>query len=77
MEQQRVEKSLFLLTAQILLLASLYFAGGKAGLNAPYVGSNITLFWPPSGIALAAVAMGIALLAGYIPGSACHKPVYR
>ena len=57
MEQQRVEKSLFLLTAQILLLASLYFAGGKAGLNAPYVGSNITLFWPPSGIALAALLL--------------------
>ena len=57
MEQQRVEKSLFLLAAQILLLASLYFAGGKAGLNVPYVGSSITLFWPPSGIALAALLL--------------------
>ena len=57
MEQQRVEKSLFLLATQILLLASLYFAGGKAGLNAPYVGSSITLFWPPSGIALAALLL--------------------
>ena len=57
MEQQRVEKSLFLLATQILLLASLYFAGGKAGLTAPYVGSSITLFWPPSGIALAALLL--------------------
>lgn len=57
MEQQRVEKSLFLLATQILLLASLYFAGGKAGLNAPYLGSSITLFWPPSGIALAALLL--------------------
>ncbi|MDV6342824.1 EAL domain-containing protein [Nitrosomonas sp. Is24] len=57
MEQQRVEKSLFLLATQILLLASVYFAGGKAGLNAPYLGSSITLFWPPSGIALAALLL--------------------
>lgn len=57
MEQQHVKKSLFLLATQILLLASVYFAAGKAGLNATYVGSSITLFWPPSGIALAALLL--------------------
>lgn len=41
--------------AQIFLLAVAYFIGGKVGLNIPYIGSSITLFWPSSGIALAAL----------------------
>jgi diguanylate cyclase (GGDEF)-like protein/PAS domain S-box-containing protein len=40
---------------RIALLALAYFLGGKLGLSMPYVGSNITLFWPPTGIALAAI----------------------
>ncbi|HET7061039.1 MAG TPA: EAL domain-containing protein, partial [Nitrosospira sp.] len=41
----------------IVLLAVGYFAGGKLGLALPYlngeISANITLFWPPTGIALA------------------------
>jgi integral membrane sensor domain MASE1 len=36
-------------------VALLYFLGGKLGLHFPYVGSSVTLIWPSSGIAFAAV----------------------
>ncbi|PSJ17757.1 bifunctional diguanylate cyclase/phosphodiesterase [Nitrosomonas supralitoralis] len=39
----------------IVVLAAAYFITGKLGLMFPYMGSNITLFWPPTGIALAAL----------------------
>lgn len=32
-----------------------YYGGGLAGLSIPFVGSHITLIWPPTGIALAAL----------------------
>lgn len=35
------------------LLGVTYYFAGKLGLSMPYLGSNITLFWPPTGIALA------------------------
>lgn len=35
------------------LLGITYYFAGKLGLSMPYLGSNITLFWPPTGIALA------------------------
>lgn len=38
---------------RIFVLGLAYFVGGKLGLSMPYIGSNITLFWPSSGIALA------------------------
>ena len=38
-----------------LIVAAGYFAGGYLGLLIPYVGSQITLIWPPTGIALAAL----------------------
>ncbi len=53
--KQYAKESAVLLVARILLLATAYFAGGKLGLSMPYVDSSITLFWPPSGIALAAL----------------------
>ncbi len=40
---------------RIIALTTAYFIAGKLGLSMPYVNSNITLFWPPTGIALAAV----------------------
>ncbi|MCW5599400.1 MAG: MASE1 domain-containing protein, partial [Nitrosomonas sp.] len=43
------------LALRIFALASVYFLAGSFGLSMPYVGSNITLLWPPSGIALVAV----------------------
>ena len=54
---QYIKESLLPLVMRILLLASAYFAGGNAGLSVPYVGSSITLFWPPSGIALASTTL--------------------
>lgn len=53
--KQRLEKLPTALITRILLLAAAYFVGGKLGLSIPYVSSSITLFWPPSGIALAAL----------------------
>ena len=40
-----------------LIVAAGYFAGGYLGLLIPYVGSQITLIWPPTGIALAALLL--------------------
>lgn len=40
---------------KLLLVALAYFVSGKLGLSIPYVGSNITLFWLPTGIAVAAL----------------------
>ncbi|ANQ85875.1 diguanylate cyclase [Azoarcus olearius] len=40
---------------RFVLVALAYFAGGRIGLSVPYVGSHITLIWPPTGIALAAL----------------------
>ncbi|SFI18283.1 MASE1 protein [Nitrosomonas sp. Nm34] len=39
---------------RIIALTTAYFIAGKLGLSMPFIGSNITLFWPPTGIALAA-----------------------
>lgn len=59
-----------LFITRILLLAAAYFAGGELGLSIPYVGSNITLFWPPSGIALAALLVwGPAYWPGILLGA--------
>jgi PAS domain S-box-containing protein len=35
-----------------------YFLSGRLGLLAPYVGENITLIWPPTGIAVAVLFRG-------------------
>ena len=40
---------------RLLLVASTYFVCGRLGLAIPYVGSHITLFWLPTGIAVAAL----------------------
>ncbi|SEP75647.1 PAS domain S-box-containing protein/diguanylate cyclase (GGDEF) domain-containing protein [Nitrosomonas ureae] len=56
--KQMKKKKTASLVFQILgvaLLTIIYFATGKLGLIFPYMGSNITLFWPPAGIALAAL----------------------
>ena len=39
----------------VLLFALAYAATGRLGLAMPYIGSNSTLFWPPTGIAVAAL----------------------
>lgn len=40
---------------RILILAAAYFAAGYIGLKFPYFESTVTLIWPPTGIALAAL----------------------
>lgn len=40
---------------RVIALTAAYFIAGKLGLSIPYVSSSITLFWPPTGIAFAAV----------------------
>lgn len=41
-----------------LLLALAYFATAQIGLQFALVGNAVTLFWPPSGIAMAAILLG-------------------
>ncbi|WP_051378816.1 MASE1 domain-containing protein [Derxia gummosa] len=40
-----------------LVVATAYYATGRLGLAVPYVGTHITLIWPPTGIALAALLL--------------------
>lgn len=42
-----------LFIGKLLLVVLAYFASGQLGLAIPYVGSHITLFWLPTGIAVA------------------------
>ncbi len=44
--------------AQNVIVALAYLATGYAGLRLAFVGESVTLFWPPSGIAFAALWMG-------------------
>ncbi len=58
----------------IILVAIAYYAGGKLGLALPYmdgeISSNITLFWPPTGVAFAALLIwGFACWPGIFLGS--------
>ncbi|HND36847.1 MAG TPA: PAS domain-containing protein, partial [Nitrosomonas sp.] len=54
----------------IVSLAFAYYVGAILGLSIPYIGSNITLFWPPAGIALAVLTLwGLALCPGILLGS--------
>jgi signal transduction histidine kinase len=46
------------LAARILALAALYVALAKVGLHFATVGRSVTLVWPPTGLALAALLVG-------------------
>ena len=53
-----------------VIVALAYFATGMAGLKLAFVGDVVTLFWPPSGIAFAALWIGGRRLAwGVIAGA--------
>jgi signal transduction histidine kinase/ActR/RegA family two-component response regulator len=53
-----------------ILIALAYVATGLAGLKLAFVGSYVTLFWPPSGIAFAAMWLGgTRLVWGVIAGA--------
>jgi diguanylate cyclase (GGDEF)-like protein/PAS domain S-box-containing protein len=52
------------------LLALAYYLGGRIGLAVPQFGSFITLIWPPSGIALAAMLrLGVGVWPGVFVGA--------
>ena len=58
------------LAIRVVFLALAYYAGAMLGLSIPYIGSNITLYWPPSGISLAALTLwGLACWPGVLLGS--------
>jgi integral membrane sensor domain MASE1 len=40
---------------RFLLVLVAYYVGGRIGLTVPYVGSHVSLIWPATGIALAAL----------------------
>lgn len=55
---------------RILVLAVLYFAGARFGLEFASFGGNVTLIWPPTGIALAALLIyGWRLWPGIVLGA--------
>jgi signal transduction histidine kinase len=57
-------------TALNLLVAACYAASGTAGLKLSFIAHAVTLFWPPSGLALAAVWLGgLRLLPGIFLGA--------
>ncbi|MGR8980730.1 MAG: EAL domain-containing protein [Gammaproteobacteria bacterium] len=59
-----------LIVLRILGVAAAYFVGGKLGFSLPYMGSEMTLFWPPAGIAFAAILLwGISCWPGILIGS--------
>ncbi len=67
--------------AAVLLVAGLYFASAKLGLTLAFVAEQVTLVWPPTGIALAAVLLlgrrvwpGIALGA-FLANLTAHETV--
>jgi len=56
--------------AKVGILAALYFAGGKLGLLLAVPQGNVTLAWPPTGIALAALLLfGLRLWPGVAAGA--------
>jgi len=62
------------LVLRIVLLAAVYYLAGKLGLSMPYLGTKtgsfITLFWPPSGIAVAALLVwGLSCWPGVFLGA--------
>jgi integral membrane sensor domain MASE1 len=55
---------------KILLIAGAYFLSAKLGLQFAFLEGNVTLIWPPSGIALAALLlMGPGAIPGIILGA--------
>ncbi len=55
---------------RILALSLLYFAGARLGLEFASFDGNVSLIWPPSGIALAAVLIyGLRMLPGVVIGA--------
>jgi signal transduction histidine kinase/ActR/RegA family two-component response regulator len=53
-----------------LLVAACYAASGTAGLKLSFIAHAVTLFWPPSGLAMAAIWLGgLRLLPGIFLGA--------
>src|SRR6185369_15360223 len=42
---------------KIVILAALYFVTAKVGLQFATIGQNVTLVWPPAGLAVAALIL--------------------
>src|SRR5262245_50865615 len=68
--------------AGVLALAGVYFGAAKLGLSLAVVAEQVTVVWPPTGIALAAVLLfgyrvwpGIALGA-LLANLTAHEPVW-
>ncbi|MDR3509057.1 MAG: MASE1 domain-containing protein [Caulobacteraceae bacterium] len=64
---RRRDLSLGAIVALNLLVALIYTVTGDAGLRLAFVGQAVTLFWPPTGIAFAAIWLGGSRL---LPGIA-------
>jgi two-component system, sensor histidine kinase and response regulator len=55
---------------EVVTLAAIYFAAGKLGLLFSFVKDNVTLVWPPSGVAVAALLLyGVRLWPGLVLGA--------
>src|SRR6185437_1771194 len=65
----------------LLLLAAVYYAASKLGFKLAYVAEQVTVVWPPTGIALAAILLfgarvwpGI-LLGAFLTNITAHEPL--
>lgn len=66
---------------RMLLLAAVYYGASKFGFSLAYVAEQVTVVWPPTGIALAAVLLlgprvwpGI-FLGAFLTNATAHEPV--
>src|SRR3989441_13041427 len=64
----------------VLAIAAIYLGAAKLGLSLAFVAEQVTIVWPPTGIALAAVLLfgyrvwpGIALGA-FLANATAHEP---
>ena len=57
---------------RVCIVVLAYYLTGRLGLALPYIGSHISLIWPPAGIALAALLRwGPGMVPGVALGAAC------
>src|SRR4051812_31868185 len=67
--------------AGVLALAAAYFAAAQLGFTLAFVAEQVTVVWPPSGIALAALLAGgfrlwpAVALGAFLANATAHEPL--
>ena len=53
--QGHAQQGVLVFFTRLAAVTAAYYLGGRLGLSIPYLGSHVSLIWPPTGIALAAM----------------------